>query len=99
MLRLDGYLLQRVSVWRQLNVKDGGSVLAYEERTRLIAHGTEGERPAIVTGNGIFALEVGGHRDAVLLVDDAGKGDGLACAGIEDDATKLLCPQREHSKE
>ena len=81
-LRLHRHLLQHLVVGFQFDVAGTLQVGIHHHRVRHIADGTEGERPAIVTGYLVMALEVGHHTDVMTLILDTGKGNRLTCLSI-----------------
>ena len=48
-----------------------------------VTHGTEGEHPALMAGDGVMALDVGHNTEVMAFVLHTGKGYGLArlCIG------------------
>ena len=96
--RLDRHFPQLAGVVLQLDVKTSRGAPVDGDSQRLVANGTEGQRPALVAPDAILALEVGSHGYPVALIDDAGVGDAFTGLFVGDDTRNLLCPHGEHSK-
>ena len=101
-LGIDGHLLQRQLVGAQGDVKLAALLLGDGHLFRLIAHGTEGETPALVTVDAESAVDVADDGYAVTLVDHAGVGHALARLAVDDAACQLLCQhghgEQDHQK-
>ena len=81
-LGLDCHFLQHIVVGLQLHEIVALHVAVHHRGMRHIANGTECQRPSVMTGNPVVAVDVGGHTDVVSLVLHAGERNGLTRLGI-----------------
>ena len=97
-LGIDGHLLQRQLVGAQGDVQLAALLLGDGELLRLVAHGAEGESPALMAVDAELAVDVADDCHAVPLVDDTGVWHTLAGLTVDDASCQLLC-QHGHSEQ
>ena len=93
-LGLDGHLLEHGIVGLQGDVQRHLRGGVDEHHLRLVAHRTEGEAPACMTGDAVLPLKVGDNGNIVPLIHRTGIGQRLAGICIGDLALYILLRYR-----
>ena len=90
-LLTDDDLADGLVVWLQGNVECFLGLRVDGNDTCGIAHGTDRDVPAFMTGDGITSVVIGNGGDMMSFINDAGIGDAVTRLCIGDDTRYCLC--------